>query len=1512
MNGSQEGTSQKMHLLDSNRRSYRSAERLVVALGDLLKATGMAILIALPITSFGQTKPFSTDPAVFLEEITEFMVDANKKEGREFIDLEFTPVWNGPYYSAEQRDHIISIANYMQKKRFEAFPFFRDYLTAVVEFSRGGRSSEEFDSWIQSMEKVVQSGRKQSVQSFIATCAGLFKDNVLFSSASTNWRSSTSKFTFAFDSIPKVIFPKADLKCTSKGDSTVIRNTAGVFYPTRDMWEGVGGRITWERAGLDPNSTYAEWDHAYSVRLKSSEYSVDTVRFSDPYFERPLIGTITDKVLANVTKENASYPQFASYDRRMKIRNIADQIDFEGGFTMQGAKLQGYGTRAEPAYLTFYREKKPFIISSGLLFSIEPERITSDEVFVRMKLDKDSLYHHNVTLRFQKDKKQLSLIKKEEGLSKAPFYNTYHQLDMYFEVLSWRQGDPVVHMGNLSGSSQTKASFESFNYFRGKRYMGMMGIDNTHPLIRINDFSKQNDGKFYAQDFANFCRMQKEQVVTLLIDMANKGYLVYDPEEEWVEVNPRLKQHILNSAGKLDYDALQLNSTSEDGINASLNLLNNDLTMKGVARILLSDSQDVKIYPSERTIVVKKDRDFSFGGSIQAGKLQYYGKDYYFHYETFLIDLLNVDSVAFHADSFEADENGRTTIVKVKNVLEQVSGTLEIDHPTNKSGLLQKDHPAYPKFNSSRESYVFYDKGTIQRGVYDREKFYYKSDPFQIDSLDNFTNAGLFFNGTLVSGGIFPDMHEPLRLQADYSLGFEKPTGDGGMPLYGRKAKFTNTIALNGRGLQGNGDLQFLTTTLTSKSLVFTPDSTIGRADTLLNLASASPSKVPQVQGSDLYVRLEPARDLLHAEKLRQAMNMYDGQAKLNGYTELTPQGMTGAGMVDFGNATLTSKLFNFETVQIRSDTSDFRLTEGDVSSIAFSTDNVKANVKLDERVGEFVSNGQETKVEFPVNQYICFMDRFKWYMDEGDIELESDRTAAAGSEDLQLSGSNFISTNPDQDSLSFMAPRARYDLKKHLITASDVIYIQVADALVSPDSSIVRIRKNAQLDPLENAVITANFVNKFHRIYNAKVNITAKRQYSATGDYDYVDEEQRAFKIPMHNITVDSAFQTYAHGRITQEQDFQLSPAFDFHGDVHLTASTKELTFTGTTRIQHGCEGLARNWMSFTGKVDPMEVFIPVADTLYDDTGALIGAGVYLSEVDPYITYGTFLSRTNDPLDKPLIKARGLLYYDKSRKEYMISNKDKIRKRELPGDLVSLAVDNCVIMGDGRIDHGVDLGRVKMNGVGSLRFETQGTKASTHEVMLADFYFPENALDRMAGELLAYPEQKQMDITKTFYEKMLRELLGLERSDKLISELSIKGEIKKMPDEILKPIVFGDVKMKWNGPEQSWLSEGEIGIASIMKKPVYRYVKGKIQLERKRSGDLMTIFLMLDDQTWYFFQYSRNYLYAFSSDDQFNTMVSEVKEDKRKLEGGKDDAPYQFIISNRRKVDDFRDRFDL
>ena len=120
------------------------------------RAAGLHPAVALPAQA--QTKPFSTDQALFLQEMTDFLVAADKKEGKPFMEEVFTPVWNGTYYSERQRMRIVEVANFMLKKRFEAFPHFRDYLAAVAAFPNSGRSAAEFDAWMQGMDELVQSG----------------------------------------------------------------------------------------------------------------------------------------------------------------------------------------------------------------------------------------------------------------------------------------------------------------------------------------------------------------------------------------------------------------------------------------------------------------------------------------------------------------------------------------------------------------------------------------------------------------------------------------------------------------------------------------------------------------------------------------------------------------------------------------------------------------------------------------------------------------------------------------------------------------------------------------------------------------------------------------------------------------------------------------------------------------------------------------------------------------------------------------------------------------------------------------------------------------------------------------------------------------------------------------------------------------------------------------------------------------------------------------------------------
>ena len=540
---------------------------------------------------------FPTEEESYIGHAQKMFSEAKKKEGKEFIEVRFAPFWRSNVLSDTEKARVHKISNEMLKKRMTAYPYFEAFYLTLMGL---GEREADLMGYLKSLEYVAKKGRKKTFALVLESGKKIVVDEVLYASASTLWRKRGGTYNIVFDSVPKVVLNNVTLVCEAKGDSALIYSTSGFFNLQTSNWEGKGGRIDWRRAGLDQNQTFAEWSNPYRFKMKSAAFTIDSVYLSDPYFDAPLLGQITDKVLANVTAERAVYPRFESYDRRKRIRNIEPGVDFEGGFALRGSALQGYGTAEEPAVLVFHRDDKPFIVTRGLYYVIEPTRIASDDVATVMYLDKDSVIHPSTSLKYLREKKLLSLIRKDEGVSSGPFFNTYHNLDMYFEALYWKLGDPVVEMGNLFGSSQTKASFESYNYFKEKRYVSLLGIDQVHPLARVNDKYKESGEVFTAKEFAVSARLQKSEVIPLLMNLATKGYIDYNIDTEVVTVKPRLREHILSSAQKLDYDVLQFNSNIDDGKNAVLNLLNYDLTVKGVARVVVSDSQDVRIFPERR------------------------------------------------------------------------------------------------------------------------------------------------------------------------------------------------------------------------------------------------------------------------------------------------------------------------------------------------------------------------------------------------------------------------------------------------------------------------------------------------------------------------------------------------------------------------------------------------------------------------------------------------------------------------------------------------------------------------------------------------------------------------------------------------------------------------------------------------------------------------------------------------------------------------------------------------
>ncbi|PCJ22916.1 MAG: hypothetical protein COA97_12700 [Flavobacteriales bacterium] len=1462
------------------------------------------------VFSQNKIKHFSSDSSLFFQEMEEFLTYSRKQDGAAVMD-EFSWDWFGGKFSDKQREGVYKVTNLMLKKRKKPFPDFKNYLFTVSQFVNSKYQTEQsFESWQDILVKLIKGKSKKRFTDYLKSCNSLFSENLLYKSSANSWAANNSNYTFGYDSLPTIKFEALTLTCYSKGDSSVIKNTKGIYYPTEAKWVGEGGKITWERAGFSPDSVYAEINH-YSFSLKSPKYIIKNVIFYDYlYFDKPLEGVLEEKVLANVKTLKATYPRFNSYEALFEIKNISEGVDYIGGFSLYGRKVIGRGTKDQDAYLIFKRNNIPFLKMASKTFVIKPERIVSQIASATFYIKEDSIYHPGLAFKFFIDERSVSLIRDNKGIKITPYFNSYHQVDMNFESLTWKVDSPMIEFRNMKGGTKTDATFVSSNYYSQNSYMKMMTLQTKHPLYTIKKLVDKMDTTYLTnQDMAEFTLQSYNQIETMLLNLSNMGFINYNYEGEYFIVKDKLLNWVKASGGNVDYDVIGFYSNIKGYNNATLSLLNYDLKIRGVSSINVSDSQEVIIYPSRKEITLKKNRDFDFSGVVQAGRFDIMGSNFSFKYDEFKIDMPNVDSLRIYAETGAVDKHGDLIIRPVKTVIEKISGDLLIDRPDNKSGVKRADE--YPILNSYRDSYVFYDKKSIQGGVYNKDDFYFHVEPFTIDSLDNFDNSQLKFKGTMLSAGIFPDFDETLTLQSDHSLGFIRETPTGGYPMYGGKGTFHDTIRLSNQGLRGNGKLEYITSTTFSNDFIFFPDSMNAIAQNFNVKESPVEIEFPPVEGENIMTRWYPNRDIMIHRERDKPIAMYDMKSYMHGQTMITPEGLQGNGTFEFQKAELEANLIKFKFKDFQSDTADFRLkSEGDKDALDFSTVNVNAYVTFDGRYGQFKSNGGGSYISFDPMQYICFMEEFKWYMDNEDIELTAGNNQATDASGVKLDGAQFISVNPDQDSLSFFSSRAKYDYRKKIIYADGVKFINVADVMIYPDSGKIVVEKKAKMRTLNNSKIIASYITQNHIIYNSTTNVFGKKDYAASGYIDYVDEIEKIQTIYFQNIAVDSSGQTYATAELKDTANFTLSPNYEFYGKVKLFANNEYLTFKGFSRIFHDCDLLSRNWFSFEQEINPYEIYIPIDSTTKDINGNPLIASIFLSP-DSLGIYTSYVNNKKKYSHIPVLAAEGFLYYDKEKEEYKISNKDKLQEMSFTGNYLSLNTKNCKVHGEGNIELGNETGQVEIQAAGIIEHNQLDDEVIFDMVMITDFFFNDDALKKLTKKLQEESSLDPAKLDRPTFEKGLRELIGSAEGDKLIAQANLNGEFKKVPKSLDKTMVFNDIKMRWNDNSKSFKSFGKLGLSNIKNKQINKYVEGKVELVKKRSGDIFTIYIEIDRNNWYFFTYTRGIMQAISSNVDFNSAITETKPDKRKSKAEKGQESYQYMYSTERKKRDFLRKFD-
>ena len=188
------------------------------------------------------------------------------------------------------------------------------------------------------------------------------------------------------------------------------------------------------------------------------------------------------------------------------------------------------------------------------------------------------------------------------------------------------------------------------------------------------------------------------------------------------------------------------------------------------------------------------------------------------------------------------------------------------------------------------------------------------------------------------------------------------------------------------------------------------------------------------------------------------------------------------------------------------------------------------------------------------------------------------EETLSLGENDENAPGSRFVSVHPSQDSLSFIAKTSTYNLNENIIKLKEVKEILVADSIVNPTEDFI-IEKDAFIPTISNARILANTTTKYHEFSNSNINILGRNNYTASGDYTYVDALGQEQYIFFSNISVNNENNTVGTGQVDDSSPFNIGSKFLFKGNVNITASNRLLTFDGFFRIKSNCNLIDDQW---------------------------------------------------------------------------------------------------------------------------------------------------------------------------------------------------------------------------------------------------------------------------------------------------------------------------------------------
>lgn len=1276
---------------------------------------------------------------------------------------------------------------------------------------------------------------------------------------------------------PVVILKNIDLQFNKARDSVSLKNTSGELELLGRTYVGKGGKLTWEHLKVPEKELYAEL-FDYTLEVNESKFIAEAAVLHYPEkIAVPVKGLLEFESESRTRKQQAQFPKFRSYESGYELSFIKlSGLSLVGGVTLEGKKLSSASLYREYGYLELQGTAAKKFRAKSREFIYQDSSFTSEISSVSIFQRRDSIFHPGVSLQFDVKANKLVLLKGKGGFKKTPFHASYFNIDFEADKIEWPLDSAVMDISILIAGNRVPAKFESTEYFNEYRYSSLSGLMNFHPLQLVVNFSKKVNNKvIYLSDIEEDSKIPRSNLSGAMKLLMENGFIIYDEVSGRIELLDKARHYVDSNWGRKDYDNVQITSVSSGKPNGQLDLDKGTLTISGVENFEINEKLGVRVKPDSGRVILSKNRDVQFNGTVFAGNYEYVGENFKMDYDSFLISMPQIDKIKFNLAK-NGNRSTQSEKEKLQNQLVETAGVLYINKPDNKSA--QKENPEFPIFNATKGATVYFLGEEILGGVYD-QSLYFLIPPFSIDSVSSSDPNSIAFDGEFHSGGIFPMFNEKLKVMPDKSLGFEHPLPPEGIDLLEGAARFYGNIKLDNKGLRGGEKIEYLSTTLYSDNITFFKDSikAVGKTADIV-AGDFEGTSFPNMRAENFDLRWLTSKDSLYMTNKAAPFELYEATASLNGRTVVSKKGLFGSGELATRGSRTNSQKFTFKEFNYSARNADFSIESSDTIP-ALAGEDVRLAFNLEENTAVISPEIEgDAAINFPYAAYKTSIPSAQWNLDEKKVVMKKPNN-------IDIRNSYFYSTNPEQDSLVFNATEATYDIVDQSLIISGIPYIQVADARITPAGGEVVVGEGGKVNKLFNATLTLDTLTSFHNLYNAEIDIFSRSKFEGDATYRYVNSIGDTFSIKMGEFTLEPIpgalkgqrqLRTVSSGSVPPRDKMLISPGMYYKGDVTMYADKPALSLDGYIQLDLQNIPNYDTWIKYQNDGSAKEVVFNFNEAV-TELGNPLQAGLHFDNITNEL-YATFVTEKRASDDTDFFQPEGTLSFKAASNQFVIEDPSRMAGTSYAGKYFSYDEENQKVKFEGPLKF--------MESRNEAQFKSAGTgsgdlleQAFIFNILLtAEFDLPNGFTQVIGNDMIEVVQRLGLPEATKDLDRLLPKLAEVagDNAAKRYEELIFDDYVPlhSLSSKLTNTITLTNVDLKWSAEQNSWFSLGKLGLSNTGAVDINANIDGFTEIRKSEEGESFKVFLQISPSCWYYFHYQQDRLIFFSSNKAANELI--------------------------------------